>query len=101
MLSSSTDPNLTVFGVINTFDRIVFLNRFHCNAHSYGENRGYYMAAWGYEFYLRVLKVSLASERKRTSKRYLPSNVLFILWILMKFLHKTQLFLEGSSLVIG
>ena len=25
--------------------------------------RGYYMAAWGYEFYLRVLKVSLTSER--------------------------------------
>ena len=26
-------------------------------------NRGYYMAAQGYEFYLRVLKVSLMSER--------------------------------------
>ena len=26
-------------------------------------NRGYYMAAWGYEFYLRVLQVSLTSER--------------------------------------
>ena len=26
-------------------------------------NRGYYMAARGYEFYLRVLKVSLTSER--------------------------------------
>ena len=25
--------------------------------------RGYYMAAWGYEFYLPVLKVSLTSER--------------------------------------
>ena len=25
-------------------------------------NRGYYMAAWGYEFYLLVLKVSLTSE---------------------------------------
>ena len=25
-------------------------------------NRGYYMAARGYEFYLRVLKVSLMSE---------------------------------------
>ena len=25
--------------------------------------RGYYMAAWGYEFYLRVLKLSLTSER--------------------------------------
>ena len=29
----------------------------------YGGNRGYYTAAWGYEFYLRVLKVSLTSER--------------------------------------
>ena len=26
-------------------------------------SRGYYMAARGYEFYLRVLKVSLTSER--------------------------------------
>ena len=26
-------------------------------------NKGYYMAAWGYEFYLLVLKVSLTSER--------------------------------------
>ena len=26
-------------------------------------NRGYYMAAWRYEFYLRVLEVSLTSER--------------------------------------
>ena len=26
-------------------------------------HRGYYMTAWGYEFYLRVLKVSLTSER--------------------------------------
>jgi len=25
--------------------------------------RAYYMAAWGYEFYLRVLKVSLTSAR--------------------------------------
>ena len=46
-------------------------------------NRGYFMAARGYEFYLRVLKVSPTSER----------NVLFIIKILMKFLHKTQLFL--------
>ena len=31
----------------------------------YGQviNRGYYMAPWGCEFYLRVLKVSLTSER--------------------------------------
>ena len=27
--------------------------------------RGYYMAARGYEFYLRVVKVSLTSERER------------------------------------
>ena len=31
--------------------------------HFLDENRGYYMAARGYEFYLRVLKVSLTSER--------------------------------------
>ena len=36
-------------------------------------NRGYYMGAWGYEFYVLALKVSLTSERKR------PCNVLFIL----------------------
>ena len=43
------------------------------------------MAAWGYEFYLRVLKISLTSERSslvrdtfeiRIPKR--PCNVLFI-----------------------
>ena len=44
------------------------------------------MAARGYEFYLLVPK-----DKIRTPKR--PCNVLFILWILMKFLHKTQLFL--------
>ena len=36
------------------------------NQHSIMEsriNRGYYMAAQGYEFYLRVLKVSLTSEQ--------------------------------------
>ena len=63
------------------------------------------MAAREYEFYLRELKVSLTSERServrdnfsaredkiRIPKR--PCNVLFILQILMKFLHKTQLFL--------
>ena len=53
-------------------------------------DRGYYMAARGYEFYLPVLKVSLMSERServrdtsaredkiRIPKR--PCNVLFIL----------------------
>ena len=30
-------------------------------------NRGYYMAARGYEFYLRVLKVSLTSEKQQNS----------------------------------
>ena len=34
----------------------------HCNE-VYIINRGYFMAARGYEFYLRVLKVSLTSER--------------------------------------
>ena len=36
--------------------------RFCVHRHDWG-NRGYYMAAQGYEFYLRVLKVSLTSER--------------------------------------
>ena len=31
-------------------------------------NTEYYMATWGYEFYLLVLKVSVTSER--TSERY-------------------------------
>ena len=60
------------------------------------------MAAREYEFYLRELKASLTSERServrdnfsardkiRIPKR--PCNVLFILQMLMKFLHKTQL----------
>ena len=38
-------------------------------------NRGYYMAAWGYEFYLRVLKVSLTSEwNERVRDTFLISN---------------------------
>ena len=61
------------------------------------------MAAWGYEFYLLVLKVfsrvsgahsgeilSAREDKIRIPKR--PCNVLFILKILMKFLHKRQLF---------
>ena len=63
------------------------------------------MAAQGYELYLRVLKVSLTSERivaneleilsAREDKIHIPKRpcyVLFVLYILMKFLHKTQLF---------
>ena len=46
--------------------------------------RGYYMAARGYEFYLRVLKVSLTSERSERVRDTIST-------ILMKFLHKTQL----------
>ena len=37
---------------------------------SMGINRGYYMAARGYEFYPLVLKVSLTSERSDTRERY-------------------------------
>ena len=29
----------------------------------HGKHRGYYMASWGYGFYLRVLKVSPTSTR--------------------------------------
>ena len=48
------------------------------------------MAARVYEFYLRVLKVSLTSERSEAKR---PCNVLFISQILMKFPHKRQLIL--------
>ena len=41
------------------------------------------MAAWGYEFYLRIPKR--------------PCNVLFILKILVKFLHKKQIFQNSFS----
>ena len=53
------------------------------------------MAAWRYEFYLPVLEVSLTRAREdkiRIPKR--PCNVLFILKILMKFLHKRQVFFK-------
>ena len=56
-------------------------------------NRGYYMAAQGYEFYLRVLKVCLTSEQVSEAKEWEilsarevkirmpkgPCNILFIL----------------------
>ena len=45
--------------------------------------RGYYMAAQRYEFYLQVLKVSLACERSEGVRDTFST---------MKFLHKTQLF---------
>ena len=60
------------------------------------------MAVRGYEFYLRVLLVSdtISTRRKiRIPKR--SCNVLFILWILMKFPGKTQLFYSLLKLVIG
>ena len=47
-------------------------------------NRGYYMAARGYEFYLRVLKVSLTRSLRSLVRDTFST-------ILMKFLHKTQL----------
>ena len=51
--------------------------------------RGYYMAARGYEFYLRVLKVSAREDKIRIPKR--PCNVLFILYIQMKFLNDRKM----------
>jgi len=42
-------------------------------------NRGYYMAARGYEFYLRVVKVSLTSERSERVRDTFSTSVLFIL----------------------
>ena len=64
------------------------------------------MAARGHKFYLRVLKVSLTSERSERVRDVLssredkiripkqPCNVPFIIEILMKFPHKRQLFLR-------
>ena len=44
--------------------------------------RGYYMAARGYEFYIRVLKAALTTERSERVRDTLPKrpcNVLFII----------------------
>ena len=51
------------------------------------------MAARGYEFYLRVLKEILSAREGKIRIPKRPGNVLFILKVLMKFLHKTQFFL--------
>ena len=51
------------------------------------------MAARGYEFYLRVLKEILSAREGKIGIPKRPGNVLFILKMLMKFLHKTQFFL--------
>ena len=51
------------------------------------------MAARGYEFYLRVLKEILSAREGKIRIPKRPCNVLFILKMLMKFLHKTQFFL--------
>ena len=62
------------------------------------------MPARGYEFYLLVLKVSLTRSLRSLSAREdkiriprRPCNVLFILYIVMKFLHKRQLFVNEIS----
>ena len=58
-------------------------------------NRGYYMAAWGYEFYLRVLQVSLSAREDKIRIPKWPCNVLFIIKILMKCLDlKTTCFIH-------
>ena len=51
------------------------------------------MAAPGYEFYLQVLKEILSAREGKIRIPKRPRNVLFILQMLMKFLHKTQFFL--------
>ena len=55
------------------------------------------MAAWRYEFYLLMLEVSLTRSLCKIPIPKRPCNVLFILKILMKFLHKRQLFLNSFS----
>ena len=49
------------------------------------------MAAPEYEFYLQVLKEILSAREGKIRIPKRPCNVLFILQMLMKFLHKTQL----------
>ena len=49
------------------------------------------MAARGYEFYLQVLKEILSAQEGKIRIPKRPCNVLFILQMLMKVLHKTQL----------
>ena len=53
-------------------------------------NRSYYMATWGYEFYLRVLKVSFTRERSerlrdtfstREDKIRIPKRPCYVLFI--------------------
>ena len=51
------------------------------------------MAAPGYEFYLQVLKEILSAREGKIRIPKRPCNVLFILQMLMKFLHKTHFFL--------
>ena len=60
-------------------------------------NRGYYMAARGYEFYIRVLKVSLTSERServrdtfKVERIFLSSNCLLfcVLRPIQIYLHR-------------
>ena len=48
------------------------------------KSRGYYMAARGYKFYLRMLKVSLTEREDKIHFPKRPCNVLFILLTLMK-----------------
>ena len=55
------------------------------------------MAARGYEFYLRVLKAILSAREGKIRILKRPCNVLFILKMLMKFLHKTQFFYSFSK----
>ena len=54
------------------------------------------MAAREYEFYLRVLKDTLSARKDKIRIPKRPYNVLFILWILMKFLNKTELFFSAN-----
>ena len=55
------------------------------------------MAARGYEFYLRVLKEILSAREGKIRIPKRPRNVLFILKMLMKFLHKTHFFYSFSK----
>ena len=57
-------------------------NQTHATRHPKGINRGYYMAARGYEFYLRVLKVSLTRSLRSLVRDTFSTNghVMFCLF---------------------
>ena len=66
LFSSFTCQDIGVAMVTNMISQLQELQEFQKVVFYVGiSSVFYYMAAWGYEFYLRVLKVSLTSERSQ------------------------------------